>query len=252
MNLENFTYLEFLEHVETTPHAKSHSEKESESKNDSGWAGTKNYKEAHDYAKYGWDAGIEKMESDEFVSVNGIPNIENNVFGSFVNIGNYLSGSPDCMVNFTDLEERNKEDLNMFVSLSYRAARSGNDAFKYCKKLINCINEKQKTHNVRLIGFFATSQKEELVTFVEIKSLDERFVMNSIAFSFHPSFFRRIFFKHLETKEYLSTWGYGRNLEKKRMIKECKNSEYYRVGDLMLPTLEHDELNWELKDSTVL
>ena len=33
--------------------------------------------------------------------------------------------------------------------------------------------------------------------------------MNNIAFAFHPSFFRRLWFSHNESEEFMETFGYG-------------------------------------------
>jgi hypothetical protein len=65
------------------------------------------------------------------------------------------------------------------------------------------------THNIRLTGIFATKQNStHYDTIVKLKDFDEAMVVNNIAFAFHPSFFRRLWFSIAESKPFLCS-GYG-------------------------------------------
>lgn len=235
------TYNEFLEFAVSRKQSKESKRIGEYSRTgSSSFTGTKSFKEAMHLANTGWDAGIKQLELEDglLVSGNGVE-IQNNVYGSAVNIGNYLQGLPDNMVEFSEVREYNLNPLTIYVSLNYSFSNSTKKALKFTKSIVELVNKYQSKNNVRLVGVFDLQFGDtRSITEVLIKDFDERFVINNIAFSFHPSFFRRIWFAVIEAEDFIYS-GYGsqtsvRDLHS-RLIKN--NSE----SIMILPRL--DDLN---------
>ena len=193
------------------------------------FAGTHSFEEALNLANTGWDAGIEQLELEDglLVSGNGVE-IQDNVFGSIVNIGNYLQGLPNNMIEFSEKREYNLNPLTIYVSLNYSARNSTKKALKFTKSIVKIVNKYQSKNNVKLVGFFDLQfgDKRSIIE-VLIKDFDERFVINNIAFSFHPSFFRRIWFSVVEAEEFVNS-GYGSQTSEQkihaRLLKDTSES----------------------------
>lgn len=233
------SYLDFIDYAKNQPK----SEKASRlGANDSrkgcfDFTATKSFDEAVELAERGWDAGIEQLDLSEgvLVSGNGMQ-VNENVCGSLVNIGNYVQGLPNNMYEFTELREFNLEPLTIYIPLTYSARNSSEKALKYTKALIEKINEYQTTNAVKLIGFFDSYQADgyRLISEVLIKDTDERFVINNVAFAFHPSFFRRLYFAHIEAYENCDTSGYGRHIKIDISFEYIKSKE---TDFILLPNL---------------
>jgi len=148
--------------------------------------------------------------------VTGSTEFTPSVVGSVVNIPNYLNGLPEDMFQITDEREYDLPLITIYVRLAYLAKVSAKQALKHCSVLVNEVNKLQSTHNVRIVGImdteYSNSKFNNIRTFtfleVTIKDFDQRFVINNIAFSFHPSFFRRLGFKRYEEVYGLPS-GYG-------------------------------------------
>jgi hypothetical protein len=240
------SYLEFIEYAKNQP--KSEKAKNANSndsrKGDFDFTATKSFEEAVELAEYGWDAGIKQLGLSDgvLVSGNGME-VNENVCGSLVNIGNYVQGLPNNMYEFTEVREYNLEPLTIYIPLTYSARNSSEKALKYTKALIEKINEYQTTNAVKLIGFFDSDQSNgwRYISEVLIKDIDERFVINNVAFAFHPSFFRRLYFAHIETFENLDTSGYGRPLKREISLSYIKSKDNEFV---LLPNLNDLDSNF--------
>lgn len=250
-DIKHFDYLEFIEFADKTEKsnkAKKYNDFNSSETGEAGWTGTKTYNEAYTYATNGWDAGVKMIESDDKINIDGTVIIEDDVVGAYVNVGNFLAGLPNTMTKFVDETDRNKDDLTIFTNLGYSCGNSLDTATEYCRKLIQEVNKAQSKYNVRIVGFFSSGQANSTrdVVFIDIKRLDERFVLNSLAFAFHPSFFRRIWFKYLETQEYIS-WGYGGPSDESTCFRNIK--EFAETENLneywVIPSLQHNQNDWD-------
>lgn len=102
--------------AQTTPFAVSH--------HDSDWSGG-GWREALKHARYGWPEGAEmaRKHIDKF----RLPPIEapyantyNDVTGAYVDIGLYVSGEPECMVDFRE-DKRHARYATIHVSVSASA-----------------------------------------------------------------------------------------------------------------------------------
>lgn len=211
---------------------------------------TKNYEEANDFAVKGWDLGLEQYKILDGVAVNGSVDLTPSVAGCVPHVNNYLMGYPQDMYQLTDTREYNLPTLDIVVNLAYTASIEGSDALMFGKSIVAYINKMASTRNIRLTGVFASiqSNKVRVYDFITLKDFDSALVLNNIAFAFHPSFFRRIWFSVLEGKSY---WDYGYG---------TTNHEYHKKALKYLSGAKSDELiifktlnridkyEWEEKD----
>lgn len=213
-----FGYTEFVDICMNIPVYKDNSDssKQTYSKDDeTPWAGTHTYEEAVDYAKHGWDAGLETIK--DYVETDAkMINVEHALVGHAVDVGRFLTGVPDTMISFYDDAYRNKAPLTVYVKLTYLADIDGEQAMEYCAKILETIAILNRTFNVKLVGVFITEHKKvgTDIVCINIKETDESFVLNSLAFAFNPAFFRRFWFKWLEGTNFWER-GYGRSPEGK-------------------------------------
>lgn len=205
-----FGWGEFVDFVmNTSPHdvCKEQSSKREES-GETPWAGTDTWDTAVKYAKHGWDAGLQDLR-DYVETDSTLINVEHSLVGHAVDVGRFLTGVPDSMVSFYDDSYRNKAPLTIYTKLTYVADVNGEEAMDYCSKILETIAILNRTFNVKLVGVFDSINKGKTnMVLVNIKDTDERFVMNNLAFSYNPAFFRRFWFKWLETTD-MWDWRYG-------------------------------------------
>lgn len=209
---ETFSYVEFLDYCMNTPRSSGAETVSEQVCNESNpWSGTQEWQQAVDYAYKGWDAGINKIK--EFIETSTLMvNVENNIIGHGVDVGRYLMGLPDNMVNFVDDTYRNKAPLTIYTKLDYNGDVNGSKAMKFSSKVVETIMLLNSTFNIELVGCFFDINRniDKNMVLVKIKGLDENFVLNNLAFAFHPAFFRRFWFKWIETKNFFHE-GYGRS-----------------------------------------
>jgi hypothetical protein len=119
-------------------------------------------------------------------------------------------GLPQQMYQLYDEREYNLPTLDIVVNLAYPASVDSNDTLELGKSLVSFINNKAATRNIRLTGVFASNARNntQVYQMITLKDFDTSLVINNIAYAFHPSFFRRIWFSVLEGKEYWQS-GYG-------------------------------------------
>jgi hypothetical protein len=204
-----FGYGEFINFGTTTPKHENCKEESSKKEcSEGGWSGTDTWETAVKYAKHGWDAGIKNMQ-DYLQTDSTLINVEHSLVGHAVDVGRFLQGVPDTMVTFYDDSYRNKAPLTVYTKLTYLADVSGENAMEYTSKILETIAILNRTFNVKLVGVFDSINKHTTnMVLVNIKDTDERFVLNNLAFAYNPAFFRRFWFKWLETTSMWSQ-GYG-------------------------------------------
>lgn len=210
----------------------------SRKKDKDGWSGTKDFKQAMEYARVGYDAGIKQLELENGILANVGTKFEAGVYGSVVNMSSYLQGLPDNMFAMKEEREYNMPLLTIYVSLSYHAGNDKKKAMRFSKSITSLVNSRQAKFNIKLVGMFYTEQNgKDFMTEVLIKDFDQRFVLNNVAFAFHPSFFRRLWFSHLEGELCADTCGYGRTASGNKLERYIKK-EHAKGSAILLPSLE--------------
>lgn len=251
LHIKEFTYSSFIDYANETPRIVGADNRlcEDSVKGSFSFTGTQSYDEAMRLAKYGWETGIKELELEKELIADGQMDFCHEIAGSFVDVGRFLSGIPDCMVNFVDRVERDKPELTVYTMLTYSANKDQKDAQKYAKKILEILVKTNQTHSIKLVGIFCTKnivkgENIDSIEMVTIKDFYQQFVLNNLAFSFHPSFFRRIWFRFAETTSY-RTFGYGTPMSferAKELLVENKNGS---AENWLLPSFQHFGLKWD-------
>ena len=178
---------------------------------------------------------------------------EPDVYGAVVNIGSYIQGLPDNMYNLREEREYALPTKTIYANLGYNAGNSGKKAMNFCKNIISKVNKYQASHNVKLIGVFYTKQNGTMFMIeVIIKDFDERFVINNVAFAFHPSFFRRLFFSHLEAEKFIDTYGYGQSQQGDKVADKIKTFHKKTEEAILLPSLNSLSESADFEDRQIV
>lgn len=243
-------HLQYEEFVMTAKNDKFHKSSYKYWDNNDSWYGdTKNIQETIDYAINGWDAGLDMIEDDD-IKLNVYGNVKtiNDIAGALVDVGGFVSGRPDHMVTFVDEVNRNKPELTIYVDIAYHAGWSPKRIMKYTIDIMNKVNKLQANYDVRIVAVctlhtYSGDKSNYGELFIDVKHLDQPFVINSIAFSFHPSFFRRLWHCYLNCRKEIATGGGAGLCSKSRVnesIKRFHNREHGTGAAIILPSLQND------------
>lgn len=212
----------------------------------SDWSGTTTYEEAKSLLIYGYNDPIKniksnltknkKLVSSKIYNLIPKPITANQVVGFVSNVPNTLMGLPKSMISVEKIN-RKKKTISIIYAIG-GAAMIGTEALESAgTALVSAINliELAGIQTRLSIGFIPTVHGRQIIfPTVNIKNFNERFSLQKICFPMvHPSMFRRIGFKYLETcpgMEEDFSCGYGRpaSLEE---IKTClKEKDTYIIN----------------------
>lgn len=184
---------------------------------------THSFDEAMSFAINGWDLGLEQYVIEDGTLVNGSTELHPSLSGCIPHVQNYISDFPEQMYALYDTREYNLPTLDIVVNLTYHGGMGGDEALEFGKSLVGYVNAMASKYNIRLTGIFAQDCYEsnlDAYYIITLKDFDTPLVLNNIAFAFHPSFFRRLWFSVFEGKEYWQ-YGYGRPISNiKKVAKE--------------------------------
>jgi len=233
----DFTYSEFLEYVTTTQGLEDNWNGSEEWSRD--FTLTNSFKEAVDLAKYGWDSWLKMLEDIDLIVVNWNLSTEFAIDWATVDVARYVNGQPDCMINFIDEIEREKPQITIYVPISYQGWVNSKTASKYLISALKVIVKKMQTHDVKVYWVIETRLEHDDLVVVKLKDFGQQLVLNNFAFAFHPSFFRRLWFRYLETKPYWRGWYWWkvRDIPKKLMKTQVEKSYW--------ETWFFPEINWQ-------
>ena len=207
----------------------------SQTTGNSSWSGTNTYEEAESLLIYGYNDPVKNIKSNliknkKLVSkmYNLIPKpiTTNQVVGFVPNVPNALMGLPKSMISVEKIN-RNKKTISIIyatggaVGIEPKTLESAGTALVSAINLIELAGIQTKLS----IGFMPTVYDRQIIfPTVNIKNFNERFSLQKICFPMvHPSMFRRIGFKYLETcpgMEEDFSCGYGRSASLEQ-IKTC-------------------------------
>lgn len=185
------------------------------------FTGTKNFEEAVQLFKNGWDAGVKHVQ----LALKNLPTAETTTFiqktlydvvGFQCSVPRYLQGIPTNMVNIKKTPVKQKVvTLNKIVN--YTAQYDSNDIIKWGAETIRVIEAiERKGIRVKLnIVISNTAGSEVEVVKIPVKKPEERLNLSKLAFPLaHTSMFRRLGFRYIEVSPTCSkvwTHGYGRS-----------------------------------------
>lgn len=263
MNIINteFTYWEFINYMKETekmPRIIENKDRDGynssskQSRKKTIFTETESFEQALELAVNGWDAGLEQLPiSDGVLSGSGVE-FNQSVQGAVVNVPNYLQGLPDSMWEMSEKREYNLPEIEVYVPLTCNSNNAGSDMLKRCMEIIEYINKMQQTHQLKIIGVFDSVQSSgegrgvnRIINNIVIKDFNERFVLNNIAFAFHPSFFRRLDFRFSESTKYHEPYSYGYTTELRDIISYIRKSS--KGKSLILPGVQYYR-HWNEED----
>ena len=209
--IEYYSYSEFVDYAENRKKHPNCGSENSRGRDRFDFTQIKNFKTALSYAREGWDLGLEQFKIEDGVFANGSTEINASLSGCIPHVQNFIMGFPEQMYQLVDKREYNLPTLDLVVPLNYASWVNSEDALNFGKSVVAFINKMASSYNIRLKGIFCLQfGGKTKVQVVTLKDFDESLVLNNIAYAFHPSFFRTIWFSVIEGKSYWS-WGYGSN-----------------------------------------
>lgn len=210
-------------------------EHSSQTTGNSSWSGTNTYEEAESLLIYGYNDPVKNIKSNliknkKLVSkmYNLIPKpiATNQVVGFVPNVPNALMGLPKSMISVEKIN-RNKKTISIIyatggaVGIEPKTLESAGTALVSAINLIELAGIQTRLS----IGFIPSVKGRQIIfPTVNIKNFNERFSLQKICFPMvHPSMFRRIGFKYLETcpsmeEDFSCEYGRPASLEQ---IKTC-------------------------------
>ena len=215
--ITQYTYASFVSEAMTRK--KHNNNGESSRCTDFSFTQSKSIEEAHHWAVNGWDLGLEQYKIEDGLLVGGFTEMNPSIAGCLPHVQNHIMGFPEQMYGLYDNREYNLPTLDLVLNLAYAGRVSGSDALEFGKSIVSYINAMASNYNIRVTGIFASNQSNNTKTYevITLKDFDSALVINNIAFAFHPSFFRRIWFSIAEQWEYLSG-GYGSAITEYREV----------------------------------
>ena len=205
---------EMVNYAESTPQAGKWAGTDASSQAGSHeWALGATLEDAYRLSRVGWAEGREKFKGHMIdAKSTGAAKViaraaafENDVVGSFPDIGAYLSGAPDCMVNVVDNGQTLTEPVvEVNVAMGYLAGANAREISNYGSAIALLIDQLEEDgHSVEVnMAKKARAGSDTFVTKVTAKAAGQPLDIDRLAFVIaHPAVARRILFKVMETVE---------------------------------------------------
>lgn len=201
----------FFKFITTAQNNKVFADEHSSDRNSENFAGTKNFSEAAELFRNGWDAGLEKIKAGkggDFASPAPRALVRNYYVGACPNVPRALQGLPDAMRQVYRPPQKQKV-MTVFIDMCVSSMLDKDRYQKvggYIYQAIKAIEE-QGTRVEIITGFadsIGTNRRaaEELIICPEItlKKASERLDAGRLSFALvHVGMFRRLCFKYIET-----------------------------------------------------
>ena len=222
---ENFrSFGEMLSIINSRPNGPHMTNEHASQKKDKKWTGTESYKQACDMLPIGYLEVLKKMEKNieqqnklnaKFVAEIERPLPQNDIYGYIPCVPAAIQGLPKSMVNI-NRKPMKRKTLHVLYSIAGTCDKDTDWFIKSGTALLSAIDivERGGIQTKIDLNFFGGVDDDQY-TFptITIKNYGERYSPQKISFPLvHPSMFRRIGFKWLETNPDIDHhfWAYGR------------------------------------------
>lgn len=218
----------------------------SRERGDRKWYGTPNFDAAVRLAQEGWSGPRKQVQStvtevmdalgsDDSWSTVG-PQMAYDVTGGAPDVGLFMTGEPECMVNFIVANER--PSVRIMASASYLSAVRAEHVLAR-GAVISALVEALHAAGVgvELWGCLSTRNEggEIADMFVRVKSYEDPLDMDQVMFVFaHPSFARRIGFGAKETLPRHVAWSQHYGLNRRSYGRSCSPGDLSPIGEFDL------------------
>jgi hypothetical protein len=202
------------------------------------WSGTETYKDAMELIRIGYKEPLEKMKK-EIVKIGETqkpirPKLKTDYVGFVPHVPNTVMGLPMTMLNKEKSISKNKM-IHLIYSFGASSNVKPHDLIKGGINFISLVNNLEKQgYRVKIdIATSFTSSKTLAFMTVNVKEYQQKLNLLKLTFPLvHPSMFRRISFKWLETtpenKDDSFTMGYGKPLSALFNKDAQKEAEYLK------------------------
>lgn len=214
----------------------------------SNWTGTRDFAQADEFLRNGWQEGLEKIDELRAAIVGtagwGVfPEAEHDVEGALVDVGAYVAGEPECMMRFVDQPaKRNGGLLRVIVNVTGNGDISADAFMQRGAAIVAMVDAMERGgKSVEIVAVECSgTQSQKTALAVTLKSQGEAVEMGRIAYTLgHPSFLRRHMFAVAERqspamrKRMNVPNGYGYAVELGGPARDALMGD----GDLYIPTL---------------
>jgi len=226
--INQYSYSEFLHIAENGNPTIEESKRSSRQTDDYHFYNTNNFKEAMDLAKFGWKDSFKMVELsknlNELIPVSQFKeSFIYDVSGSYPDVGKYLTGEPENMVQFITEEDEKKISLIINASISWQIDQK--IQFNKGAAIVSLISKLEDLgYRVQVTLLYCNKGSHENMRHdikVIIKEYHEQIDIDRFSFIFcNVAFNRRIRFSVNECLEIAKSMGY------------YKGSSYGLVSDL--------------------
>ena len=208
------------------------------------FTGTSSYDQAIKLLKTGYTEAAKLLREDvkqkdkiqsKFQSITNHPCPHTAVQGFIPHVPNAIMNLPNSMISI-DRKPQKRKTLSIVYVETGNCSKDQEYFIKSGAALLSAVSliEKSGIQTKIDVGFFAGCRGDEdkgtgeiAIGTVRVKNFGERYSFQKVSFPMvHPSMFRRIGFKWLETVPYLEdetfSCGYGRSPEHKTLVREMK------------------------------
>ena len=190
------------------------------------------FEQALSFARKGWPGGARKAKDILAQIIDKIPELRSDsptgtyldVSGSYVDIGEYVNGSPECMVNFQE-DKRATRFMHIVVSASYSGyfpIESAINRGVAIAAIIDILESRNIRREVDLIMCAGAPNGDKAFISLPIKQAHHPLNLDTLAFGIaHPAYLRRLIFAVMEgqSAKFRSDFsvapfgGYGRPIQ---------------------------------------
>lgn len=183
------------------------------------WTFGANFDDAVRLASTGWPEGAAKARellSKLHVETPTLESIACQTFhdmqGAFVDVGQYVEGVPECMVDFRE-DTRKSRFAKIVVAGTFSAGVSGEAAMArgvaICA-VVDALESQGVRCDVDVVYYHGYNKPESILVTVPVKRAADPLNLDAVAFMLaHPACFRRILFSVLEHMPYQVRSGCG-------------------------------------------
>ena len=233
-----------------------------ESRFDTEFTGTTSYNEAEKLCRDGW---FEKLDNfKEACSIRPINQLKRRVVASPVgyvpHVPNAIMGRPDCMIK-TIMQKEKVAAVEIVVSTTISAKTKAEEVFKYSARILQAIAAIEASGTrvkIILCAMNNTSQKKNrgqlAQCFVTLKEASEKLSPARVYFPLvHPSMFRRITFRWLETcpqvtsRKFSSSYGYVQRINKLNLPPQLTKAKFINLMEVIKGDWDAKEILAQIK-----
>ena len=197
---------EYLEHLENAKISNAFRESaKSEYTNNYNWYKTINLAEAKNMAKYGNHENFDKfldlkLKLEKYIKLNSKKYKQYNFYVGYVpDVKAYLEGNPLSMLN---KQKSQKKQINIYYNSAYDWRDNSNQIFNRGAITLSLVEILEQLGFSVSLNFFVLLDEGKQVHYsvFKLKNINERINIQKLFFPMcHPSWFRRLYFKLMET-----------------------------------------------------